>query len=120
MHSPADIPVGIQPTAYVTGSSMLSVALTMNIIRTSHKIKKWTSELRNCYYQHEKKLKFFYIYTLHNCEIECRANNTLNVCGCNAYYQPSECVHINTIHSFRTSQIVQLIYLSLNMCKIQF
>jgi len=90
VHSPADVPVGIQPTAYVTGSSMLSVALSLNIIRTSHKIKKWTPELRNCYFQHEKKLKFFKIYTLHNCEVECRANNTFNVCGCNAYFQPSE------------------------------
>ncbi|XP_060876363.1 pickpocket protein 28-like isoform X1 [Metopolophium dirhodum] len=90
VHSPADVPVGIQPTAYVTGSSMLSVALSLNIIRTSHKIKKWTPKLRNCYYQHEKKLKFFKIYTLHNCEMECRANNTFNVCGCNAYFQPRD------------------------------
>jgi len=98
VHSPADVPVGIQPTAYVTGSSMLSVALSLNIIRTSHKIKKWTPKLRNCYYQHEKKLKFFKIYTLHNCEMECRANNTLNVCGCNAYFQPSEYLYAICIH----------------------
>ncbi|KAL5236158.1 hypothetical protein ACI65C_003568 [Semiaphis heraclei] len=90
VHNPADVPVGIQPTAYVTGSSMLSVALSLNIIRTSDKIKKWTPKLRNCYFEHEKKLKFFKIYTLHNCELECRANNTLNECGCNAYFQPRD------------------------------
>ncbi|XP_025191376.1 pickpocket protein 28-like, partial [Melanaphis sacchari] len=90
VHSPADVPVGIQPTAYVTGSSLLSVALYMTIIRTSYKINTWTPKLRNCYFQHEKKLKFFKIYTLHNCEIECRANNTFNICGCNAYFQPRD------------------------------
>ncbi|KAF0751167.1 pickpocket protein 28-like, partial [Aphis craccivora] len=90
VHSPTDVPVGIQPTAYVTGSSMLSVALSLNTIHTSHKIKTWKPNIRNCYYQHEKNLKFFKIYTLHNCEVECRANNTLKICGCNAYFQPRD------------------------------
>lgn len=112
VHNPADVPVGIQPTAYVTGSSMLSVALSLNIIRTSPKIKKWTPKLRNCYFQHEKKLKFFKIYTLHNCELECRANNTLNECGCNAYFQPSAyaylCILYIIYRSFRTIVISQI------------
>lgn len=90
LHNPADSPTILQPTAYVSSSSMLSISLNTNMIQATSKIKNWTPKTRNCYYQHEKKLKFFKIYTYHNCEVECRANNTLRVCGCNAFYQPSE------------------------------
>lgn len=89
LHNPADVPIGINPTAYVLGRRMLTISLSALILRTSSKIKNWTPEMRNCYYQHEKWLKFFKVYTLQNCENECRANNTLNKCGCNAFYQPS-------------------------------
>lgn len=90
LHNPADLPIGIQPTAYVTRNNMLSISLTITLVRSSPKIKKWPSTIRNCYFQHERQLKFFKIYTNQNCEIECKANNTLNKCGCNAFYQPSE------------------------------
>lgn len=90
LHNPADVPSGLQPTAYVTRNSLLSVTLSTHIVRATSKIKHWAPKTRNCYYQHEKKLKFFKIYTNHNCEIECRANSTLKMCGCNAFYQPSE------------------------------
>lgn len=90
LHNPADTPIGLQPTAYISGNSLSSVVLSNTIIRTSPKIKQWAPELRNCYFQHEKQLKFFKVYTQHNCEVECRANHTLSQCGCTAYYQPSK------------------------------
>lgn len=90
LHNPADMPTGIKPTAYIINRSMLTISLSLTIVRASPKIEKWTPKTRNCYFQHEKILKFFKIYTYQNCELECIANNTLHVCGCNAFYQPSK------------------------------
>ncbi|VVC45170.1 Epithelial sodium channel [Cinara cedri] len=90
VHNPADTPIGMKPTAYVTRNNMLSISLSIVVIHTSPKITNWTPKNRNCYFQNEKKLKFFKIYTSHNCEVECRANNTLEECGCNAYFQPRD------------------------------
>lgn len=53
-------------------------------------VQYWTPFERGCYYPNEKPLKFFKVYTERNCETECRANKTLELCGCVAYYDPSE------------------------------
>lgn len=92
LHNPADMPIGLQPTTHVTGNKMLTVSSSIDTIRTSSKVNNWAPKIRNCYFQNEKTLKFFKIYTIHNCEMECRANNTFSECGCNAYYQPSEII----------------------------
>lgn len=89
MHNSADIPSGLQPAAYIASSNWLIVSSLITVVRASSKINKWAPKIRQCYFQHEKSLKFFKIYTTRNCEAECRANRTLNKCGCNAYYQPS-------------------------------
>lgn len=78
------------PIAYIIDKSMLTIALSMYYSITSSKIENWTPKIRNCYYQHEKVLKFFKLYTYQNCKLECVANNTLRTCGCNAFYQPSK------------------------------
>lgn len=90
LHSPADIPIDLQPSAYVNGNSMLSISSKIDVIRASLEVMKWAPKIRNCYFQHENFLKFFKIYTNNNCRVECRANKTLNECGCNAFYQPSK------------------------------
>jgi len=92
LHSPIDLPVSMHPTAYTTVNNVVYVTTTFTLITTSQRLKSWNPEIRHCYYQSERTLKFFRVYSINNCDIECRANNTLKMCGCVAYYHPSESV----------------------------
>ncbi|XP_050536569.1 pickpocket protein 28-like isoform X2 [Daktulosphaira vitifoliae] len=90
LHKPSDTPIGYQPSAYFINDRLLSVSLTVYYKPTSQAVSKWSPETRNCYFENERSLKYFKIYTAHNCEIECRANATLRRCGCAAFYQPRD------------------------------
>lgn len=49
-------------------------------------LKSWRPEKRNCFLRHEKKLKYFKIYTRINCEHECLSEAMLQACGCIPFY----------------------------------
>lgn len=43
---------------------------------------------RQCYFQDERYLRYFKVYTQSNCELECLTNYTLHKCGCVKFYMP--------------------------------
>ncbi|XP_025196558.1 pickpocket protein 28-like [Melanaphis sacchari] len=93
LHSPVDVPANIKPTAYISVNNIAYITTTFTLVSISESISSWKPDIRHCYYQHERILKFFKIYTVNNCEIECRANNSLKMCGCVAFYHPR---YVNT------------------------
>jgi acid-sensing ion channel, other len=42
---------------------------------------------RNCYFENERKLKFFNKYSMQNCIHECLSNASLEICNCVQYFQ---------------------------------
>jgi Amiloride-sensitive sodium channel len=46
----------------------------------------WTFKRRNCYFERERKLKFFNVYTKHNFMQECLTNATIEVCECAKFF----------------------------------
>lgn len=44
---------------------------------------------RQCFFEKERILKFFNVYTQPNCELECLANYTVDLCGCAKFSMPS-------------------------------
>ncbi|KAF5280680.1 hypothetical protein FQA39_LY05328 [Lamprigera yunnana] len=44
---------------------------------------------RRCYFNHEKYLRYFRVYTKRNCEVECAVNETIQKCKCAPFYLPS-------------------------------
>jgi amiloride-sensitive sodium channel len=62
--------------------TQLDVEITPEIIKTDMNLKKLSPNERGCYFDKEKKLKFFQIYSLQNCELECFANIIYQKCGC--------------------------------------
>jgi amiloride-sensitive sodium channel len=52
-------------------------------------ISLWISR-RQCYFDGERQLKFFQIYTKANCELECLTNSTMRYCNCSAFFMPSK------------------------------
>ncbi|CRL02114.1 CLUMA_CG015356, isoform A [Clunio marinus] len=51
-------------------------------------LESYESDLRQCYYEGEKKLKFFKYYTRSNCQLECLANFTRDKCSCIHFSMP--------------------------------
>lgn len=58
------------------------------MITTSEAVQNYDSSRRECYFPHERTLKFFKIYSSLNCKLECLANYTYYYCGCVSFFMP--------------------------------
>lgn len=63
--------------------------LKPNMLRTNKDLRTYDPLGRQCYYETERYLRFFRVYTQRNCEMECITNYTVSKCGCSAFYLPS-------------------------------
>lgn len=68
----------------------LDIQVTPEIIKTERNLKSIEPSERECYFEGEKFLKFFKIYSDKNCELECMANFTLDRCNCIPYNMPRD------------------------------
>ena len=66
------------------------VSVKPNMITTSEGLADYAPERRQCYFNNERQLKFFKVYTQPNCELECLANFTLQKCGCVKFSMPHD------------------------------
>ena len=64
------------------------IAVKPEVITTSPGLNAYSPKKRQCYFNGEKNLKFFKVYTQSNCELECLTEFTLNQCGCVKFSQP--------------------------------
>jgi acid-sensing ion channel, other len=90
VHSPFELPGSFEAIdRFNFGFDVdLQVLITSEIITTDDNLKSMDPKKRGCYFEGEKKLKYFKIYTRRNCEFECfsemmRNNPRLN---CTQYY----------------------------------
>uniref|UniRef100_A0A182SYF3 Pickpocket n=1 Tax=Anopheles maculatus TaxID=74869 RepID=A0A182SYF3_9DIPT len=60
------------------------------MITTSDGLRYYTPERRQCFFNHERHLKYFKVYTQQNCELECTTNYTLHRCGCVKFSMPRD------------------------------
>uniref|UniRef100_A0A182FU38 Uncharacterized protein n=1 Tax=Anopheles albimanus TaxID=7167 RepID=A0A182FU38_ANOAL len=58
------------------------ISVKPQMITTSDGLRDYTPEGRQCFFNHERYLRFFKVYTQQNCEMECNTNYTLHKCGC--------------------------------------
>lgn len=56
--------------------------------RTDEALRRFSPQVRNCYFEGERVLKFFKVYTKALCEYECSTNQTLKECGCVKFSMP--------------------------------
>lgn len=56
---------------------------------TSERLRSYTPNQRGCFFNNERRLRFFRTYTRYNCQFECLANQTKSICGCVRYAMPS-------------------------------
>lgn len=90
MHSPSDIPKGRTQYVRAPTDQEVVISLTPKYIKTQEELREYSIDDRECFFQNERKLKYFKSYTQENCNLECVANYTFKLCGCAVFHMPSE------------------------------
>ncbi|CAH1959276.1 unnamed protein product [Acanthoscelides obtectus] len=85
------------------GQSVTGVIIP-HMIKTSEGVKRFHPQTRDCYFQSERPLKYFKVYTQANCLLECKTNYTLDICGCVGFHMPRS-ETIECIKSVRQDQL---------------
>ena len=68
----------------------LNIEVIPEIVKSDESMKKINFNVRKCYFDGEKSLKYFNKYSQKNCIIECLTNFTLTICNCSDPSQPFE------------------------------
>jgi hypothetical protein len=90
IHKPNEIITSLHEYNILNYDEFMKIVLLPVSHKTDKALKGFPPEIRKCYFEGEKTLKYFKTYTKTNCEFECHANETLERCGCARYSHPRE------------------------------
>lgn len=80
-----------------------------NLIWTTREAQQHSPDIRGCYLNSERRLRFFKFYSQRNCEVECLSNYTLAQCGCVLFSVPrTKLIHMYFLKCIFNSQILQI------------
>uniref|UniRef100_A0A0A9XCD9 Sodium channel protein Nach n=1 Tax=Lygus hesperus TaxID=30085 RepID=A0A0A9XCD9_LYGHE len=88
LNNPAEFPLSRELYWRSPPGEELILMVQPKIMTTSDGLRPYDPKIRQCYFQGERYLHYFQVYTQRNCEVECLTNFTLNECGCVAFYMP--------------------------------
>lgn len=88
IHLPSEMPTEFHKFIPITYGSRSAVLITAKSYRTDEALRNFSPESRNCYFEGERKLKFFKTYSKPHCQLECLTNFTLKACGCVLFWMP--------------------------------
>ncbi|KAG5671927.1 hypothetical protein PVAND_002095 [Polypedilum vanderplanki] len=89
-HLPNEIPTIFHNEHFVSYHYQKTFFLTATSYRSDKELRRYSPNIRGCYFQDERKLKFFKSYTKTQCDYECLTNYTLEICGCVRFSMPHE------------------------------
>ena len=92
LHHPAEVPTLSQRYTLLSSDQNYRFWIKPDIITTSTNLQDYDPHKRGCYFAHEKKLKFYKVYTEPNCRQECVSNYTIKICGCSLFYTPRKTI----------------------------
>lgn len=90
-HSPDEIPRVTSDSVRIPIDQQLYISLNPKIVATAEALRSYSPENRGCFFQSDRKLRFFKTYNQRNCGFECLANYTKELCGCVAFWMPGNC-----------------------------
>ncbi|XP_053679170.1 pickpocket protein 28-like [Anopheles nili] len=88
LHPPDQYPRMVYQFFRIPLSQEVSVSVDPLLFDTSPNVRWYNPKRRLCFYNHERHLKYFKVYTKYNCDIECLSNYTLEMCGCVPFSLP--------------------------------
>ena len=90
LHNPGEIPRVAKDSFFVPINRIMEVVVKPSLVTTSKGLINTDIKRRQCFFEYEKHLKFFNVYTQSNCELECLTNFTLNACKCVKFSMPRD------------------------------
>lgn len=92
IHLPNELPTIGKNTYFISAYSQNEgiILVAPNLIATSPALRDYDPHVRQCFFNSERKLRFYRHYTQMNCESECLANYTLDKCECVHFAMPSK------------------------------
>lgn len=81
-HSPGDIPRGRKHFVSLSPNRAAFYSIEPRLMQTEARVRKFDPHHRQCYFNTERKLRFYQHYTRIHCMAECMSNFTLTQCGC--------------------------------------
>lgn len=97
LHTPGEVPQVSKHYFRVPYLQEVLVAVRPNMITTSDGLRHYEPNRRQCFFDSERYLRFFNVYTQRNCELECLSNFTKIECGCVKFSMPRKCVFCGSI-----------------------
>jgi acid-sensing ion channel, other len=88
LHLPCEIPRFDKQYYRFPLEKSATLIVHPSYIETDKQLENYNVNLRRCYFENERKLKYFKRYTRTNCQIECASNQTLKVCKCIHHSMP--------------------------------
>lgn len=89
LHAPTELPDMNKDIFRIPIDQNILVSVKPNMMTTSGELRRLSPKYRQCYFDSERQLKFFKVYTQRNCELECISNFTQQRCGCTKFCLPS-------------------------------
>jgi len=66
--------------------ALFEIFIEVDVIYTDEDLADIEPEERGCFFENERRLKFFQQYSFKNCEAECYSNISLAKCGCVPFF----------------------------------
>uniref|UniRef100_A0A182HXE9 Uncharacterized protein n=1 Tax=Anopheles arabiensis TaxID=7173 RepID=A0A182HXE9_ANOAR len=88
IHDPGEYPQVSMRNMRLPFGHEISIALKPQMMITSPSAADYSWEKRQCFFNHERHLRYFKIYNQENCELECLTNVTQAMCGCVRFSMP--------------------------------
>lgn len=88
LHPPNEGPQVLKKYFYLSPGKTVALSIEPKKTTTSDDARAHRPQQRRCFFNSERKLRFYKQYTLRNCELECLSNYTLEMCECVKYSMP--------------------------------
>ena len=88
LHLPNEVPRFSKQFTKIAFNRQVLINLVPEVVITSDVLKSYKPDVRKCYFDGEKSLKYFKSYTKSNCDLECLTNFTQLTCGCVMFGMP--------------------------------
>lgn len=89
IHVPGEVPNMSRQFVYVSVYESVKLSIQATMITTSDGLRSYKPSQRQCFFNSDRQLRFFKIYTQNNCEAECLSNYTKQECECVKFAMPS-------------------------------
>lgn len=88
VHKPNEIPTKYSITDTFEDDQYYAYDILIESVRTNQELRRYSPDLRRCYFEGERKLLYFKTYTKALCDWECQSNWTFTHCGCVKFSMP--------------------------------